>query len=363
MITLGAPTAAAVYARLDAAGAGYAALCRGDRAVDLILGDEDVARVRRLLGSRRSRGTVAVNLFGVDGKHGSDYLGYSCLPEDLARRALSGRVAMAGGGWCPAPEDLVLCLGYRAVYHFSQQSGIHWRDLEENSNTPLQLALARAIAAAGLVLPLTHCALHNHLVQRGCGVTVDRLAAYIRHDFARGRKVFFHAWLMNQLPGEMNLFVIRHIAIQKRRQELLLDRLRELYEIVAVKTVSWPRRMRAGRRMRGGRWDRGGKPRIAVVVFDANPRPTSEDQRRVHRFVFNAKQLIKQDWRTRFVEDTNADEHANPVHSTDNEAEALAHLPLFFSPAEQVEILRRVDSLRGGKVVALGKTDDAKAPD
>lgn len=360
LITLRAQSAAAVYTRLDAEAWTYVAICRGDRELDVLVNDQHIGRARRLLGGRRSRGAVAVHLFGVEGEHGGDYLGFSCLPGELARRALSSRVAMPGGGYRPGANDLVLCLAYRLTYHFNQQSGIHWRDAGDNVKTPMNDALRQAMSAAGIELPLNHCALHNHLVKHGFGVTTERLIAYIREDFRCGRKVFFHAWLLNQLPGEMNLFVVRAIAIDKHKQEAMLERLRELYEIVAVKRVAWPRRIRAGRRMRGGRWDRGGKPCIAVVVFDARPRPTSEDQRRVHAFVFNAKQLIKQDWRTWFINETDADERANPIHSTDNEAEALAHLPLFFSAGEERGILRRLDELRGGRVRVLGEVDGSR---
>ncbi|HEY5700543.1 MAG TPA: hypothetical protein VIT83_00470 [Gammaproteobacteria bacterium] len=346
-----------LYARLDAMGCVHVSLNRGGE-IDLFVGDEDADRLQSLTADLPSPGGICtVNVFAVGGGHGSDYLGFSCLPNTLARRALADRVAAAGGGYQPAPATRVLGLAYRLVYHFNLQCGIDWRDEARLNPTDMATALRNAISASGKKLSLDHCSLHNHLVKHGFGVTTERLAAYLRHDFKAGRKVFFHAWLINHLPGELNLFVIRSIATEKNRQDELIERLRELYDVLAVKTVSPERRARAASVMRDGRWDRGGEPAVAVAVFDRRPRATSEDQRRVHAFVFNAKQLIKQDWREWFIRSTDADEHDNPIHSTDNEAEALVHLPLFFDGREMQDILRRVEKIRGRAGQAPGAVD------
>ena len=91
--------------------------------------------------------------------------------------------------------------------------------------------------------------------------------------------------------------------------------------------------------MRGGKWKRGGKPQLAVVVFDPNPVVATESERQVHPFVFNARQFIKREWREWFTAETGARPQDNPIHSTDNEAEAVGHLPLFFDATEQQHIL------------------------
>jgi hypothetical protein len=123
-----------------------------------------------------------------------------------------------------------------------------------------------------------------------------------------------------------------------------------------TKEIPWRTGFRARKRMRGGKWRRGGKPCIAAVVFDPDPVPTSEADRAVHSFVLNRNQFVKQDWRDWFTANTDARPKDNPIHSTDNEAEAIGHLPLFFTPQEQRELFRLVDRRRGN--AGFAATDD-----
>ncbi len=344
-----------LYGWLNGQGKPYVVLpFPGDGPMDLLADDALVADLNGLLSAKRARGASLFKVYGVEGAHGSDYLGFTLFPEPLARRTLRQRIRAPEGCYAPSPEDRADTLAYHLTYHRSEQSGIHWRDPAENEDGPGVAAMLRALDAAGLAMPLTQRALHNPLVARGFGVTPQRRRAYIANDFRYGRKVFFHARLLHQLPGEMNLFVIRDTAVKYAMHEWLVERLREIYEIIIVKPVPWLTRMRLRRRMRRGNWRYGGKPRFAVVVFDRQPRPASEDQRHLHAFMFNAKQLIKQEWREWFVRNTAAPKTADPIHSTDNEAEAGALLELFFSADEQAAIFSRLCELRGGSETVIG---------
>jgi hypothetical protein len=329
--------------------------------IDLLVDDALIAGLNGFLSAKRGRGGPRVRVYGVEGADGSDYLGFALLPEALARRMLRRRIRGPEGCYAPSPEDHADALAYRLIYQQSEQSGIHWRDPAENQDGPGVAAMRKAMDAAGLATPLTQRALHNHLVAGGFGVTPERLRAYIANDLRDGRKVFFHARLLNQLPGEMNLFVIRETAVKYAMHEWLVERLREIYEVITIKPVPWLTRMRVRGRMRRGNWRHGGKPRFAVVVFDHQPRPTSEDQRHLHAFVFNAKQLIKQEWREWFVNNTAAPKTADPIHSTDNEAEAGALLELFFTADEQAAIISRLRDLRGGGEGVIGKEAEARS--
>lgn len=105
-------------------------------------------------------------------------------------------------------------------------------------------------------------------------------------------------------------------------------------------------RRKTAKHMRGGKWRRGGKPFIAIVVFDPEPQPALNEDIKIHPFIFNSKQFFKRSYRENFTQSTSAGPKENPIHSTDNEAEAIAHLPLFFTEEEQKKIFSRLSEER-----------------
>ncbi len=339
---------------LDEQGIRYAVL-RGSDALrdgaplddlDLLIADDAIPAVRARCGKRR-RG-LKVDLYGVHGAHGSDYHGFAHLPEPLGERILERRRCIDGRFYAPAPPDELSALLYHLAYHKNLQSGIHWNDPAKSTDSPARYVLERLFTETGVHLALTHQAFHRHLLAEGCAVTGARLVRYIQHDFRHARKVYFHALLRDELPGELNLFVVRGIAVKHARDAELLEFLAKRFRILMAVPVPWLVRLRSARHMRGGKWRRGGRPHIAVAIFDPHPQQATDEDRAVHPFVFNRNQFIKLEWRDWFNRNTSAREKDNPVHSTDNEAEAIGHLPLFFSDEQQQTILRMLADLRAG---------------
>ena len=319
------------------------------RDIDLLIDDIWIPKLRA--NFRQKRGLTKIDLYGLHGQFGSDYHCFPHLPESLGERALSNRRYLTYGFYGTQPQEELDSLLYHLTYHKNLQSQIAPMNEALTKNTPAidrikelcdELAIKR--------LSLNHQSFHDYLTSRDLAITENRLIYYIQNDFRHGRKVFFHAWLQNQQPGEMNLFVIRAVAVKKGHADSLLKKLAGLYEIVAVKPIDWWTRYRTRTRMRGGKWRRGGLPHIAVVVFDRNPNPTNETDRMTHPYVFNRTQFEKVEWRKWFMKTAGVSEKDNPIHSTDNEAEAIGHLPLFFDLKEQKRIFTQLHKLREGLV-------------
>ena len=311
--------------------------------VDLLIDDQAIPGLKAAFRGRSSG--IKIDCYGIRGLHGSDYHGFPHLPERLGRQMLARRRQIAGV-WVPQPLDELNALLYHLVYHKSLQSGVHVCDPARSTPTPDTERLAILQKECGVAVTCTLEGFHRHLESRDLSVSEARLIAYIEHDFRHGRKSLFHARLQDRHPGELNLFVIRGVAIRHGKSEALIERLRERYRIVSFKAIDWWTRLTRAGRMRGGKWRRGGRPHIAVVVFDSAPVPTTADERKVHPFVFNRNQFVKIEWRDWFCRETTARAKENPIHSTDNEAEALGHLPLFFSVEEREQIGRSLPVLR-----------------
>ena len=314
--------------------------------LDLLVEDGAIPDLATQFKTTRSPDGIKCDLYGVRGEHGSDYHGHAHLPEELGERILQQRQLSATGVYVPDDEGYLRSLLYHLSYHKNIQSGFHWDDSSMATNSPHRRTVQGLLQSLDVKLEFTHQAFDAYLRDAGYGVTPERLNAYIQHDFHHHRKSLAHARIADRQPGEMNLFVVRKIAVKKRKDGELLEKIRDQYRVIASKPITWSRRISTRKQMRGGKWRRGGHPYIAVVVFDPSPIPSSEEQRAIHPFVFNARQFIKPQWRDWFVAETGVKATANPIHSTDNEAEAIGHLPLFFDDDEQQRIFRDVDALR-----------------
>ena len=310
--------------------------------LDLLIDDEAIPMLQALGGKR---GGMKVDLYGVEGRAGTGYHGFPHLPEQLGRQLLANRKQL-NGIWVPTPRDELAALLYHATYHKNLQSGVHIDDEAHTADNATTRRIRRLSEHAGVRLPLTHRAFHEYLSEGGFGVSEKRLIAYVQHDFRYNRKCLFHALLQDEQPGELNLFVIRRIAVRHKQVSALTEKLRAQYDVVAQKPIPWRTRWRTAKHMRGGKWRRGGWPCVAVVVFDRNPIASTDADREVHPFVFNRRQFIKVEWRDWFATTTTARAKDNPIHSTDNEAEAWGHLPLFFDAPEIDAIRARVVLLR-----------------
>ena len=311
--------------------------------VDLLIDDQALPGLKTAFRNRRSG--AKIDCYGIRGLHGSDYHGFPHLPERLGRQILDRRRQVADI-WVPHPLDELDALLYHLAYHKNLQSGVHVSDPARSILTPDTERLAVLRKECGVTVTCTLEEFQRHLESRDLSVSDARLIAYIEHDFRHGRKSLFHARLQDRHPGELNLFVIREVAVRFGMIEAFIERLRERYQIVSIKSIDWWTRLTRARHMRGGKWRRGGRPYIAVIVFDMAPVPTTADEREVHPFVFNRNQFTKVEWRDWFCRATSARPKDNPIHSTDNEAEALGHLPLFFSAEEREKIKRSLSALR-----------------
>ena len=322
--------------------------------LDLLMDDNLAAAVWAQF-PETNRG-IKLDIYDVSGNGRSAYHGSSHLPIELAERLLAKRT-LREGAFRAAAEDELYALMYHAAYHKPLQSKLPFAGGREGNGVgPYDKAIAYAAKAANEPVPTSLYEMHERLSSAGFVATREQLVAYVQHDFRYQRKSYFHAWLMNNAPGELNLFVIRAVAVKYNLVETLCDHLRDQYEVWSIKKVRLRDRLLTMRHMRGGKWKRGGKPHFAVVVFDPSPTLSSSAERKVHPFVFNARQFEKQQWRQWFTEASGARSKDNPIHSTDNEAEAIGHLPLFFSSAEQSALLEQLNQRR---LTMLGSGSEA----
>lgn len=330
--------------------------------VDLLVADAAIEPIRFKYGSISKSAGVKCDIYSVSSGLGADFLGHAYYPEVLARAVLKNRLRHSAGFYVPSPQDWLDSLVYHIAYQKAEASGFAYDDPHPGTRTKYVSELNGLMHQTGTQLPLTLKAFHEHLTRRGYALDEARLISYVQNDFAHHRKSRLFAELFNHGPGELNLFVIRSSAVRHKAHLHLLKWLRRHYRFLLVKSIDWHGRLIRSRKMRGNKWSRGGKPWIAVVVFDPKPRVTSASDRKVHPFVFNSTQFIKREMREWFIKNHPVRPSINPIHSTDNEAEAIGHFPLFFNETDEARIFRRLAKARRQPQAGSATSDGVPAP-
>ena len=305
---------------------------------------EPIARTRRWVNRLLGR---ACDVYSAEPGHGADYVGHPFFPEALGRSILQNRVR-CGTHDAPCDRDLYDALFYHLAYHLAEESGIAAQD-PATFKTTAWYAHVRALGERlGRPFDLSLLDMHHALTAQGYGIDPSRLTAYLQSHFKRRFKSRLYALsLAMQLQGELNLFVLRATVVRHGFKQYLLDEIAKHYTILAVKDIPLTTRLKKARHMRGNKWRWGGWPVVAVVVFDPSPIwRTAEERAKEHTYVFNSRQFFKRELRTRIIREGGLHHKQNAMHTTDNEAEAIGHLDLFFSPEEQEALYARAKALR-----------------
>lgn len=316
--------------------------------IDIMVDDQAVELITKRYGKLSKWRGIKCDIYSTHTGYGADYLNHTIFPENLCEKILSRRRMWKNRFFVPSAEDHLYSLLYHVAYHKCEPAGFPFEDggeLKQSKYLPVLDELSKEL---GISFKHNLMDFHTLMHKKGYGVTYERLIDYIINDFRRGKKSYFLAVLADDFPGEMNLFVLRKVAIKSGVHKHLIEELSKSYTIIMKKDIPWHLRFKNSKHMRGNKWRFGGKPYIALIVYDKNPIETTDEDRTVHPFVFNGSQFIKRDLREWVSANAKIGRKDNALHSTDNEAEAIGHLPLFFTAEEQKQIFSELNTLRYG---------------
>ena len=314
--------------------------------IDLLVADDALLPIQTRYRSYAKRQGVKCDVYSVSGQGHGGYLGLPYYPAAFAQEIIDTRRRFRDLFFVPDARRHLLSLMYHVAYHKMEASKLDIRDATLSSASKYPKEIDALCAETGDKVEHTLTGYHAFLRAAGLAPAYAVLAAYVQNQFAHDIKSMFMAELFWGFRGELNMFVIRGVAVETDTQAALISMLREHYKTVLVKDIPFVTRAMESGKMRGGKWRRGGRPHIVVLVFAPSPSPTTAEDRKVHPFVLNSRQFAKRGFREWFTKTTGRKASANPLHSTDNEAEAVGHFPLFFSPHEQEDIYIRLNDLR-----------------
>jgi hypothetical protein len=316
--------------------------------LDLIVHDDDLARIREILDS--GSGIQAVDVYSANGAPGADFRQLAYYPPRIAQQILDRAVDHKSGCRVPSPRDHFLSLAYHALYHKGWASGLASRgDARPRRSRPEHdyAAILRDMAAQlKIYVSVTLEDLHDYLDAVGWQPPRDTLVKLSRRN----------AWLRSVVgksatepeDARLGVFILRREALTRggvpRAKELIAG---HGFRIVETLVLNPEEAERAARNIRGGNWTAGpwkhsgGPPAAALVVYDADPIRPTRRQRRRFPLLANARFLAKDQIRAAFNEGLPESQQCNVVHSSDTDHEAIDYLRIIV-PDKADEILARI---------------------
>jgi len=300
--------------------------------VDILVADEDLAFVNTLLLSRPLRwGTQKFDVYTVGGLPGTDFAGVPYYAPRFARALLADAVLHKALYRVPSPEHHFQSLAYHAVYHKGLASGLqdgtNPSEVPQPSDHDYAAVLAELGRRLGESVSPTLDALDGYLAEHGLRPPLDTLERleprnpWIREHFLSKQSAVEPVW------QGLAVFVLRDLAAGA--VDVALGELdQQGFEVLDVLQLDAEQREAASHRLRGGNWERGpwpvsgGAPHSYVVAYDVAARVRPDDGTLTNQRIPEAKAAV----RLAILRGVAADERFNPVHSSDNPAQALDYL-------------------------------------
>lgn len=305
--------------------------------LDLLVADAGIGKLQDLFVPWRTK--LACDVYSVSGLPGSEFRKMAYMPPHLSAGVLERAVLLRGRYRVPCTEDHFRSLAYHALYHKGVASGLP-------SATPGAAAAAKkpdhdyaAVLGAlarelGVAVDLTLEALDDHLAAVGWRPPQDMLARLaLRNDWLRGR-LSAHAPMIDPSLRGVAVFVLRQQALARPAAGRIAALLQARgFTLLLDDTLGAEHQAESARRLRGGNWGpgpyavAGGPPARALVVWDGAPQRVPRQQRERYPLLDNGRVLAaKLAIRDALIEELPKRERFNPLHSSDNDAQAWEYL-------------------------------------
>jgi hypothetical protein len=303
--------------------------------LDLLVSDADVEKVRALI--TEEPGSLPIDLYSVTGLPGSDREGLPCYPPPLAQRIVDRAIRHPSGAYVPAPDDHLHSLAHHAVYHKGPTSGLPSAVIDSADEVAAEhdygAVLTGLAKQLDVDLPSDLEGLDEYLEGVGWRPPMDTLRRLSMKNQWAKRRFFAEAPSVSREP-EPAVFVLRSRAldvVDMTEVHKLLEHLG--FEVVEHRALDQAAVARCATNLRGGNWGQGpyptsgGTPASVLVALHYAPSPVQRSMRKkyphlTNRYVLTAKERLRS-----LVNKRVAVEHrCNPIHSSDNEAEAWEYL-------------------------------------
>jgi len=327
-----------------------------DEDIDMLICDDDFSLIYALTVPYPT--PIALDVYTIYGTHGGRFADTPYFPIELSLKLLTNRRLYNKLIWIPNPMAHFLSLIYHAMFHKLEfldrgSAGSGKKDhAETDHNYPM--AIETVLETLECKESLKRLKYAEILESFGCYPPPDVISMLSRKN---RNTLHLYPRLYSNIRGlPISLFIIRESALMSGMLTSISTFLEDTYmfEIVASFALTEAHVKDLSFSMRGMNWgngpypNSGGLPAYALVVIDYYPQPvTSQAMQRVFPCLTNVR---FHDCKLRIRELVNAKlgyfKSFNPIHSTDNEYEALWYLKRITTKQRYDDILAKISLKR-----------------
>ncbi len=307
-----------------------------DEDVDLLISDKHIEQVRDLLNEKV--GILPFDIYSVGGLTGSNFKNIAYYPPYIAETIVDQRQLWKDKYYVPSNFHHFLSLMYHAVYHKGEKSGIPTRsggDVKQIPQDHDYPGILKRLADENKV-QLDEVSLesfHHVLDENGWAPSTDTIRKLIGVSGRWLESIIQSSEHNFEKDGELMVFVVREWAEERQLTGKIVDWFeRNGLCLVRAVRLNEEQKRNATQNLRGGNWGQGpwsvsgGEPSTLLVMYDYHPKPLNAKMKKKYPHVSNEHYLLKEQLRSEINFTLSTEQRANPLHSADDEIEALDYI-------------------------------------
>lgn len=321
--------------------------------MDILMPLRDLNRIRDLVVLYPTK--IPCDIYTVNGDGPGHYLSIPYFSRNLSEKLLSERYLYRDTVYVPSDRMYFASLAYHAIYHKGSQSGLPGFDVDYKNLKPEHdygTILQQEIDKHGIDVELSVRSLVSWLKREGFAPNRDTLAKLV--DARKELSFLLEKSTPNRHGGEVCVFIVREKGEEEGISDYLIKLLHgKQMEILRSVLLNGNKKEYCTKYIRGGNWNKGdgepvsgGPPARIIIAFDYHPKPLTAEQSREQTWVTNAHVLEAKMECRRIVKQLHfITKLYNPVHTADNEVEALEYIKIAF-PEEYEQIIKELEEIR-----------------
>lgn len=299
--------------------------------IDILIQGDDFLKLSDLVN--KISGSTKIDFYSDDGRHGLRYGSTLYFPFSLSRETLKNSYYYKEIYSVPTAKFYTLTMAFHILFHKGANSHVSGFEVHPNHQTSDHDYSSILLDQQPELKDINKQTLLAFLEENDFLPDPDAFSKYVEANPTTYE--LMPSLVQDVRGGELSLFVVRGAAIENHELYSIKATIcYEFYmEILYEKALNSAEKDFLYNHMRGANWGRGpyansgGVPEYIIIAFDYHPTPIPEKYKDSYPFFTNYRLLKCKSKARDFINGKKLfGQQYNPLHTTDNETEALAYI-------------------------------------